>query len=272
MLVEVVTIVVMMLALHYLPARAPEEPRRARKARDLALAAAAGVGMAGLTLAILALPSQSISPFYLERALTEGGGTNVVNVIIVDFRALDTMGEIAVLGIAALVVVALLRDVTWLPPAERTLAPGEGHPLLPRLVARLLLPVAVLVTLHLLLRGHDLPGGGFIAGLVLSVAIALQYVTSGAADGEAALRARWDAWIGRGLLVAAGTGLASLLLAHPFFTSTFWKPEVPGIGKVPLTSAMIFDIGVFATVVGATLLVLSRLGVLRDRPPDGEGA
>jgi len=271
MLVEVVTIVLMMLALHYLPARAPAEPRLGRRARDLALALVAGAGMAGLALAVLGLPSQSISPFYLERALTEGGGTNAVNVIIVDFRALDTLGEIAVLGIAALIVAALLRDVAWLPPAGRIVPSGEAHPLLPELVARLLLPVAVLVSLHLLLRGHDQPGGGFIAGLVLSVALALQYVTSGADTTGAAIRARWDAWIGRGILLAAGTGLASLALAHPFLTSTFWKPEVPGIGKVPLTSAMVFDIGVFLTVVGATLLALSRLGSLRDRPPAGEG-
>jgi len=272
MLVEVVTIVLMMLALHYLPARAPAERSAGRKARDLALALVAGGGMAGLTLAVLGRPSQSIAPFYLDKALTEGGGTNAVNVIIVDFRALDTLGEITVLGIAALVVHALLKGLAGLPPAERREASGEAHPLLPRLVARVLLPVAALAAMHLLLRGHDLPGGGFIAGLVLAVAIALQYVTSGAGPIGESLRERWDAWIGWGLLAAGATGLASLAFSHPFLTSTFWKPEIPVIGKVPLASAMAFDIGVFLTVVGATLLALATLGKLRGREPAaGEG-
>jgi multicomponent K+:H+ antiporter subunit A len=272
MLVEVVTIVLMMLALHYLPARAPAERNAGRKARDLVLALVAGAGMAGLTLAVLGRPSPSISPFYLDKALTEGGGTNAVNVIIVDFRALDTLGEITVLGIAALVVHALLKGVAVLPPAERREATGEAHPMLPRLVARVLLPVAALAAMHLLLRGHDLPGGGFIAGLVLAVAIALQYVTSGAGPIGESLRERWDAWIGWGLLAAGATGLASLAFSHPFLTSTFWKPEVPVVGKVPLASAMAFDVGVFLTVVGATLLALATLGRLRARDAAaGEG-
>jgi multicomponent K+:H+ antiporter subunit A len=272
MLVEVVTIVLMMLALNYLPARAPAEPRLGRKARDLVLALLAGGGAAGLVLAVLARPSQSISGFYLGKSLPEGGGTNVVNVIIVDFRALDTLGEIAVLGIAGLVVFALLRGVTMLPRGAASAPSGDPHPLLLGVVARLLLPIAVVVCIHLLLRGHNLPGGGFIAGLVLAVALVLQYVASGSRAVDASLRARWDSWIGWGLLLAGGTGLASLALAHPFLTSSFWKPTLPVVGQVPITSAMFFDIGVFLTVVGATLLALASLGRLRSGPaPAGEG-
>ncbi len=272
MLVEVVTIVLMMLALNYLPARAPAEPRLGRKARDLMLALLAGGGAAGLVLAVLARPSQSISDFYLGKSLPEGGGTNVVNVIIVDFRALDTLGEIAVLGIAGLVVFALLRGVTMLPRGGESAPSGDPHPLLLGVVARLLLPIAVVVCIHLLLRGHNLPGGGFIAGLVLAVALVLQYVASGSRAVDASLRARWDSWIGWGLLLAGGTGLASLALAHPFLTSSFWKPTLPVLGQVPITSAMFFDIGVFLTVVGATLLALSSLGRLRTGPAPAGGA
>jgi multicomponent K+:H+ antiporter subunit A len=89
---------------------------------------------------------------------------------------------------------------------------------------------------------------------------------------DASLRARWDSWIGWGLLLAGGTGLASLALAHPFLTSSFWKPTLPVVGQVPITSAMFFDIGVFLTVVGATLLALSSLARLRAGPvPAGGG-
>jgi multicomponent K+:H+ antiporter subunit A len=131
--------------------------------------------------------------------------------------------------------------------------------------ARTLLPLAVLVSIFLLLRGHNLPGGGFIAGLVLAVAFILQYVALGQAVIEARLRPNYHRWIGAGLLVAAVTGAGSIFVDHPFLTSSFWKPELPIIGTVPIASAMFFDIGVFMVVVGATLLALSEIGRLRAR-------
>jgi multicomponent K+:H+ antiporter subunit A len=263
MLVEMATIVLMMLALGYLPARAAPEPGLGRKARDLALAVFAGAGATGLTLAVLGRPTQSVSDFFLQKAVPEGGGTNAVNVIIVDFRALDTLGEITVLGVAALIVFAILRGVTQGPAEPFEPPAGDPHPIGLRVVSRLLLPVAVVASLHLLLRGHNLPGGGFIAGLVLAVAVILQYIASGHEEVEARVRLRWDAWIGWGLLLAGGTGLASLAFAHPFLTSSFWKPVVPVLGQVPVTSAMFFDIGVFLVVVGATMLALAALARLR---------
>ena len=271
-LVEVVTVVLMMLALNYLPVRAPVEPaapRAARRARDIVLALLAGVGAAGLALAVLGRPFDSISPFFLAKAVPEGGGTNVVNVIIVDFRALDTLGEIAVLGLAGLVVAALLRGTGPLPSDIVPARAGDPHPLLLGIVSRILLPVAVVACAHLFLRGHNLPGGGFIAGLVLAAALVLQKVASGHREVEDRLRQRWDAWIGAGLLTAGLTGLGSLAFAHPFLTSSFWKPVLPVIGEVPVASAMFFDLGVFLAVVGATLLALAALARARAAEPGG---
>jgi multicomponent K+:H+ antiporter subunit A len=107
LLVEVVSILLMMLALRFLPQEAPSEPRR-RRVADAVIALAGGAGIAALVYSVLTRPLTSISGYFLEKAQPEGGGTNVVNVILVDFRALDTLGEITVVAVAGLGVAALL--------------------------------------------------------------------------------------------------------------------------------------------------------------------
>jgi multicomponent K+:H+ antiporter subunit A len=194
----------------------------------------------------------------------------VVNVIIVDFRAFDTLGEITVLGIAALIIAALLRQPQGRGIADRSLrerAPlATSHPLMLELGARLLLPFAVLVAVFLFLRGHNLPGGGFIAGLVLAIGLILQYVANGQLWTDARLPNDFTPWIGAGLLIAGVTGMASFLLGSPFLTSTYDYPKLPLIGAVPLASASAFDLGVFLTVVGGTMVMLASLGRLPEEP------
>jgi multicomponent K+:H+ antiporter subunit A len=105
----------------------------------------------------------------------------------------------------------------------------------PALLMGMLFPVIVVAAAYLLLRGHDLPGGGFVAGVTMAVAFILQYV---------------------GLLLAGGTGVGAWLFGRPFLTSHFSYLDLPFIGQVPLASAIIFDLGVFALVVGSTVLML----------------
>jgi multicomponent K+:H+ antiporter subunit A len=262
LLVEMATTLLMMLALAWLPAESPPEHARGRQVRDAVIAVAAGAGVAALVWLVLGRPFESISPFFLSHAVPEGGGSNAVNVIIVDFRGFDTLGEITVMGIAALILHALLAPFA---PRE-----GMGPPLLPgvsplmlQLVSRLALPFAALVSIYLLLRGHNLPGGGFIAGLVLALALMLQYVAHGLDWVDQRSRPAFGAWVAIGLLLAAGTGLAAFAFGAPFLTSTYDYPWLPGIGGVPLASAAAFDLGVFFVVVGATLLMLlsiARIG------------
>ncbi len=262
LLVEMATTVLMMLALAWLPERAPPESAPARQLRDGALAVMVGLGIAALVWQVLAQPSDSIAGFFLAKALPEGGGANAVNVIIVDFRAFDTLGEITVMGLAALIVQALLAD--HVPrPGQGMPVPAGAQPLLLRQVSQWLLPFALLVALHLFLRGHNLPGGGFIAGLVLALALTLQAVAHGLPWLDARTRVDFGAWIGWGLLVAAATGAASWVFDAPFLTSTYDYPWLPGVGGVPLASASVFDLGVLLVVTGATmvlLLALARLG------------
>ena len=260
LLVEMVTIILMMLALYWLPAESPREPGRARMLRDLLLSLGAGAGVAALSYALLTSSFDSISPYFLRTAVPEGGGANVVNVILVDYRGYDTMGEITVLGIAGVVIYALLAGFL---PAHRPRPPSsEPRSQFLPLIARLLLPLAVLVSLHLFLRGHNAPGGGFIAGLVLALALILQYVANGRHWVEQRLRTDFRVWIGAGLLIAGAAGIGSWFLGAPFLTSSYAYWTLPVLGTVPLASAVVFDLGVYLTVVGATMIALVSIGRL----------
>ena len=265
--VEVVSTVLLLMGLALLPQQSPLESSVLRRLRDAALALAGGAGMAWLAWINLTRNHESISWYFLEKSLPIGDGANVVNVILVDFRGYDTFGEITVLGIAALGVYALMDGM-------RTRRPGvdsEGWPwtfakapLLLRMAASVVLPMALMFSVYIFMRGHNLPGGGFIAGLITSVALVLQFMTMGQSRTEQVLRAhsgqRFVRWVGIGLGIAGLTGVGAMWLGRPFLTSAHGHPIVPLLGDLPLATAALFDLGVYVTVVGATLLTISVLG------------
>ena len=289
LVVEVVTTVLILLGLRWLPRRIEEVsplPGTLRKAqirrlRDLLLSTAVGGGMALLSYAMLTRQTPNdISSFYLSRALPEGGGSNVVNVMLVDFRGFDTLGEITVLAAVALTVFALLRrfrpskESMQLPAQQRLLAKDVmtdlvnprsasdtalGFMMVPAVLVRLLLPVAFVVSMYLFMRGHNQPGGGFVAGLVMSVAFILQYMVAGTQWVEAQMSLRPLRWMGTGLLCATLTGLGAIPLGYPFLTTHTVHFSLPLLGDIHVASALFFDIGVYAVVVGATLLILTAL-------------
>jgi multicomponent K+:H+ antiporter subunit A len=127
--------------------------------------------------------------------------------------------------------------------------------------------VIALFGIHLFLRGHDLPGGGFAAGITVSVALILLYVARGARWVEARLHVAPVRWIGAGLLLAVATGAGAMLLGYPFLTSHSRHVMLPLLGELPLASAMAFDLGVFCVVVGATSLMLVALAHQSLRRP-----
>ncbi len=263
LLVEVVSIVLLMLSLKWLPPHSAADGAKLRVARDAVLALAIGLGVAALTWMVLTRPSHSISNFFLQQSLPLGGGANVVNVIIVDFRGFDTLGEITVLGIAALTIHALLAGMGARLPGPPLHTPAPS--LMLQLVSRGVLPFTVLIAIYLYLRGHNAPGGGFIAGLVLAIGLLLQQVSQGALWVAAHGRGDYRAWVGWGLALAAATGLSSWLFGAPFLTSTYDYPWLPGVGGVPLASASAFDLGVFLVVVGATMVMLLSIARLGKR-------
>ncbi|MDR2839087.1 MAG: monovalent cation/H+ antiporter subunit A [Azonexus sp.] len=309
--VEVVTAILILLGLRWLPPRherfrdgLPEAPRaHLRRLRDALLALAGGGGLAALTYAILSRPAvDGIAPFFVAEALPQGGGLNVVNVILVDFRGFDTFGEITVLAIVALSVYALLRRFRPAPeslarPAQQQRDPGlaallpasgqetgskpqetpsarppeakglsapadlgadlpTGYLMLPAVLVRLLLPMALLISLFFLLRGHNAPGGGFVGGLVFATAIILQYIVGGTQWVESRLRIHPLTLIACGLLAAAGAGLFGVLGGGAFLTAEAWHGSLPLLGDIHLSTVLLFDIGVYLLVIGATVLML----------------
>ncbi|MGD8175548.1 monovalent cation/H+ antiporter subunit A [Marinimicrobium sp. ARAG 43.8] len=263
--VEVVTIVLLMLALYFLPQLTPNESGPKRVGRDIVISGAAGLGVGLLCWTVLTRPFTSISDYFLENSVSGGGGTNVVNVILVDFRGFDTLGEITVLALAAVGIYAILHGLKLPLP----MADGDGrrwardpHPPILSVMTRILMPLAIMVSLYIFLRGHNMPGGGFIAGLVTSVALILQYISTGTEWMQQRLRWNYRKVAATGVLIATFTGFASWLFGYPFLTSTFTHVHWPFVGDFELASAMAFDIGVYVSVVGATMLILAHLGKL----------
>ncbi len=262
--VETVSILLLLLVLRYLPQDAPPETAVDNALRHFFLACIAGGGVGWLAWAMLTRPAVSISGYFNANSVPQGGGANVVNVILVDFRGFDTYGEITVLAIVALGVAAMLGAVKVVPRGREAEARRRGAraPIIPlEILVRVLLPPALMVAAFLFVRGHNHPGGGFIAGLVTAVAIVLVYLGCGVQWTHERLRIDPRAVLTWGLLVAGLTGLGAMAFGVPFLTSAHTHAHLPVLGDVALTSAALFDLGVYLTVVGATLLMLVLLAM-----------
>ncbi|PWJ10204.1 monovalent cation/H+ antiporter subunit A [Jannaschia seohaensis] len=264
--VETVTIMLLLLALHYMPQTTPVESSTVRRVRDGAIAGAAGLGVAGLAYAFLRRDIDTISDFHIANSYEGGGGTNVVNVILVDFRGYDTYGEIIVLGIAGFVIYALMHALLDGPAGRRLKNTDysrnrsrDRHPLMMVVVTRVLMPIAVVVGLYIFLRGHNEPGGGFVAGLVISIALLMQYMASGFAWTQERKKIEYHTMIGLGVVIAGLTGVGSWLAGRPFLTSSYTYVHLPPIEEFELATAALFDLGVFLTVLGAVMLMLYSL-------------
>ncbi len=273
--VDVVTTVLLLMSLSLLPQLTPYESSPTRRWRDAIIALGGGLGIAAIAWLIMTRDHNSISWFFLQQSIPLGGGTNVVNVILVDFRGFDTFGEITVLGIAAIGVLSLMDGMR----AHGTIMTQgltyrfNPSPLMLRITASWILPVALVVSLYIFMRGHNLPGGGFIAGLVTSLALIIQYIAVGQDKTEQLLGAKsgrlYEIWIGVGLIIAGSTGVAAWFWSRPFLTSAHIYVSPPILGDMHLASAALFDVGVYVTVVGATMLMISVLGDSRHSSMTG---
>jgi multicomponent K+:H+ antiporter subunit A len=291
LVVETVTLILILLGLRWLPRRLPTpELRRTswrdrlRRSRDLTVAVAGGSAMAVVSFAVLTGSENSeVGAFYLRNALELGGGRNVVNVILVDFRGFDTLGEITVVGIVAMIVYALLRrfrpapESIEAPSAQRRItepAPAPAGQLLPAgdlripaVLVRLLLPFAALMSIYFLLRGHHAPGGGFVGGLVMAIALISQFMVGGTLWVESRLRVYPLTLIATGLLCAGCAGLLSWWWGLPFLTARAGDLHLPLVGDIHLSSVLLFDLGVYLLVIGATVLMLVSLAHQSMRSP-----
>lgn len=268
LVVEVVSIILMILALFFMPQRVPNASSSGRVARDILIAGFIGGIVGAINFAILTRPFASISDFFIEQAVPGGGGSNVVNVILVDFRGFDTLGEITVLAIAAAGIHKLLNNLQpFMPSSDADGRPWHSikHPLLAKIIAQMILPLALMVSIYILLRGHNLPGGGFIAGLITASAMILQYMTSGVDWVKERFDYNYQSVVAVGVMIALFTGLGSWFFGHAFLTSWFTHLDWPVVGEFEFATAMLFDIGVYLTVVGATLMILANFGQMTTK-------
>jgi multicomponent Na+:H+ antiporter subunit A len=262
--VETLSTVVFVLVLRRLPERFERQSSPRRRIIRLVIAAAVG-----LTVFVFALVAASyrleppVSEEMVARAVPDGHGRNVVNVILVDFRGFDTLGEITVLAVASIGAVALARVGRRADAARR--GPKQLSPPAPRLPfvdvsVRLVFPVVMMMSLWLLFAGHNQPGGGFVGGLLAGAAITLRYVAGGIR--EVRDHAHFRPWtvLGIGLLIASVTATIPLFLSGSVLEVGFVSLDVPALGEVALSSALLFDTGVYLAVVGMVLMVFEAFG------------
>jgi multicomponent Na+:H+ antiporter subunit A len=276
-LVETVTLVVFLLVLRHLPEGYAPPPEWAPRALRVAVALAVGIAVAGFALAAgTARADRPVADRMIEESEPVGGGRNVVNVILIDIRGIDTMGEITVLAIAAAGVANLVR-------AARRHDRDHGDPLgdpdgggaAPRTddamsigprsvvfdqVTRAAFPIILLVSVYVALRGHNAPGGGFAGGLIAGIAFVMRFLAGGSPLLARVRALPTSGLIGLGLLMAVATGLTSALAGEEFLESDIAKLHVPLVGDVKLVSTAVFDLGVYLLVLGVVLSVLTHLG------------
>jgi multicomponent Na+:H+ antiporter subunit A len=260
-MVETLMIVAFVLVLRHLPEDYPAPPSWAPRALRVGIAVAVGVTVAGFALAAGSVDRpHDVTDRIEELSLPEAGGKNVVNVTIVDFRGIDTMGEITVFGIAALGVanlVARSRRSRRAGPS-RLAKIGAGSMVFEQ-VTRMVFHLTLLVSVYIALRGHHAPGGGFAGGLIAGAAFVFRLLAGGSGGRTVIDRLSPTVLIGVGMLLAIGSGLTSLALGREFLETAIVHVQLPAIGDVKLVSAAIFDLGVYFLVIGVVVIVLTNL-------------
>ena len=290
-LVETLTLVVFVLVLRKLPAEVADRGSDRIKLPRAILAIT--VGAMVTSVAAFAVNARSAAPISLalpDAAYTLGNGKNVVNVLLVDIRAWDTLGEISVLLVAATGVASLVfrhrrfgrapraadaRTEELVSPEEETtwLRGGDYIPTRYRLlvlevVTRLLFPTMMVLSVYFFFAGHNAPGGGFAGGLTAGLALVLRYLAGGRYELGEALPIEAGHILGAGLIFSAGTAIVSMLLGAPALSSATIEVTLPLLGDIKLVTALFFDFGVYLIVVGLVLDVLRSLGVRLDSPEE----
>ena len=263
LIVETLVTVIVAIVLLKLPNFRNEIwPSGPARLRNGIVAVTVGVSVTLVLLAVTGTPPQPDLREYFERTAVPGGhGRNIVNVILVDFRAIDTLGEITVLAIAGAAVFALLLPGSRRREGDPPPTPGGAaahaqtwhggimDTMILRETARRLVPLILLFSVFLLLRGHDQPGGGFVGGLVASIGFSLYAFVCGPQAARGILRADPRAIGALGLAVAIASGfVGSILEGVPFLTGQWGE-----LAGLPIGTPLIFDVGVYLVVIGVVL-------------------
>jgi multicomponent Na+:H+ antiporter subunit A len=304
-LVEIVTLVAFVLVLRRLPARLGQKHGTGHGGIRALIGASVGILMAVVaTVALGARTELPISLAWADLAYKEAHGRNIVNVALVDLRGWDTMGELSVIIAAATGVASLIfisgRGVDNLPTVARSVArktarerllnsrdpansdrgswllagrtlADRNRSILLEVVVRLIFHPVIVVSLYLLLAGHNSPGGGFAGGLVAGMALVARYLAGGRHELGAAAPVDAGKLLGTGLVLSVGTALVPLFFGVDALTSTFFEWDLGIFGQVEFVTSTIFDIGVYLVVIGLVLDVLRSLGAEVDRQYEEDG-
>ncbi|OBF31573.1 Na+/H+ antiporter subunit A [Mycobacterium sp. ACS1612] len=294
-LVETLTLVIFVLVLRTLPAEADRENIKRLRLPRAVLALAVGATVTSLAAyAMAARTGTPIASLLPDAAYFRGHGANTVNVLLVDIRAWDTLGEVSVLLVAATGVASLVfrhrrfgapprvsdagqpdigqlpefaispaaGDVTWLRGSE--LRDPRHRSLVLEVATRIIFPLIMVLSAYFFFAGHNTPGGGFAGGLTAGLALVLRYLAGGRYELGETLPLDAGKILGVGLGLSAGTAVASLLVGAPALSSALIQIDVPVLGTVKFVTALFFDLGVYMIVVGLVLDVLRSLGARVD--------
>ncbi|MCW2287538.1 multisubunit sodium/proton antiporter MrpA subunit /multisubunit sodium/proton antiporter MrpB subunit [Leucobacter luti] len=303
-LVETVTLIAFVLVIRRLPQRIGSPPTtRVRWGRALI---GISVGLVLGAVAVIALGSRIADPISLqlpEMAYAGGHGTNTVNVMLVDIRGWDTMGELSVIlaaatGVASLVFLNTRADlrpklsrrdarsqarthlqhvadpshpasrVSWL-LAGRQLNPARRSIIL-EVVVRLMFHALIILSIYLLLTGHNTPGGGFAGGLVAGLALVARYLAGGRHELGATVPLDAGRILGAGLALAVSMAIIPMLFGQSALASAWVDVDLGPFGTLPLVTSTLFDIGVYLVVFGLILDVLRSLGAEIDEHEEAE--
>ena len=285
-LVETVTLVVFVLVLRRLSPKFNDSPPGRSRVLRAALGLAVGLAVTGIALMSAgARTAEPASADYSTSALDRGGGKNIVNVTLVDIRAWDTMGELSVLLVAATGVASLvflrrsnvarsghegrIQRPEHVPVGAALTDPSTRSTIF-EIVSRLVFPTVVLYSLFLLFSGHNAPGGGFAAGLMVGLALVVRYLAGGRHELLAAAPIPPGLLLGIGLFLSAGIGLVSMLFGGAVLQSYIVEFSLPLLGEVKLVTSLFFDVGVYLVVIGLMLDVLRALGGEVDAQTEAE--
>ena len=294
-LVETLTLVIFVLVLRTLPAEADQSNINRNRLPRVVLSLA--VGATVTVLAVFAMAARTTTPIaelLPDAAYYRGYGSNTVNVLLVDIRAWDTMGEVSVLLVAATGVASMVfrnrrfgsaprvadagqpdigripvlatspavGDITWLRGSE--LRDPRYRSLVLEVATRIIFPLIMVLSFYFFFAGHNTPGGGFAGGLTAGLALVLRYLAGGRYELGEALPLDAGKVLGTGLALSAGTAVTSLFLGAPVLSSAVFEFDVPVLGHIKFVTALFFDLGVYLIVVGLVLDVLRSLGARVD--------
>lgn len=247
LLVETLMVVFLALLMRHMP-RLTTVPKLSIK-RKVVNAIIAGTIGVSITLLLVEITSQpmdsSVSDFFAENSVPGGHGRNIVNVILVDFRAFDTLGEIVVVVIAGIAAVSLIKT--------RARKQNRIQSLIFATTAHIVAALMLVFSVYLLLRGHNEPGGGFIGALIAVIGLSLLMFAESPKYVRSRLHFKPFFIALSGIALSLISGGLSFAFDKPFLTGLWWKDVIP------LGTPLFFDVGVYLAVIGGVMGMLLRI-------------